>query len=670
MRPAARRRVALAACAALVVVVAAPGWALPGAYAATPSVTLVTNATYDVRPEQHRVVVTLKITATSHLRDTPTRRFYTDRAYLAVLPSVTNLRLTASVGKPSVSVSSRSATNTVLLLRFGSQLGAGKSIPLDLTFDLEDPGGAPDRALRISPSLVRFTAWAFGSDGVGGSSVRVQFPADYVATVGRGPLSGPTTQADGHVVYVSAELPTPGTFVADFVADRPGVLLNGQRSASVGGRTVVLLVRSWPDDPDWRTGVTDVLTRGLPALAVAIGVPWPMDPALEVRETIARAEGGTITVGGSGTGTFDPAVGRLDIPYTADPTAILHGAAHAWFNATLVADRWAAEGFAALYAATAGASIGVEVRSPSMTEAALANAGPLNAWVVGGPGDDYGYAASLQLALEVEALAGGDALQAVWIDATEGIGAYQPIEPPGGGSVASPERGAGPVDWRSLLDLLEEKSGRSFEPLWRAWVVRPADAALLDVRSDARSRYSEAATAAAPWMLPRSIRDAMRAWQFDVATEQIRDLMDVLKQRDRIARAAAAAGLQAPGALQLAFEGPDGIQSAAAEAFTEQAVIETFSTVVAAQPADPDLVTRIGLIGTDPEGEIIAARAAFAAGDLNATVRHADTAQTLWADATDVGRNRVISGATITFGVVVLLWLLVSRLRAGRRRLR
>ena len=81
-------------------------------------------------------------------------------------------------------------------------------------------------------------------------------------------------------------------------------------------------------------------------------------------------------------------------------------------------------------------------------------------------------------------------------------------------------------------------------------------------------------------------------------------------------------------------------------------------------------MTRIGLIGTDPEGEIIAARAAFAAGDLNATVRHADTAQTLWADATDVGRNRVISGATITFGVVVLLWLLVSRLRAGRRRLR
>ena len=48
----------------------------------------------------------------------------------------------------------------------GSQLGAGKSIALTLTFDIADPGGAPDRALRISPSLVLFSAWGIGATGV------------------------------------------------------------------------------------------------------------------------------------------------------------------------------------------------------------------------------------------------------------------------------------------------------------------------------------------------------------------------------------------------------------------------------------------------------------------------------------------------------------------------
>lgn len=638
-----------------------------GVSAASPPVTLVAAATYDVLPGEHRVAVTARITARSTLKDSATRRFYSDRAYLAVPVAATNLRLAAATGKPSVSVSTRTAGSAILLLRFGAQLGAGKSIDLTLTFDIVDPGGAPDRPLRISSSLVLFSAWGIGTDGVAGSTVRVRLPDGYAASVAGGPLIGPETEADGHLIYASGSLTTPGTFTADIAADQPGGLVDGRRSASVGSQTVSLNMRAWPDDPDWRARVSDILLRGLPALENAIGVEWLMGPTLEIRETIPRAQGAAGGV--EGAGSFDTVAGRLDVPYTADPTTILHGAAHAWFNATLVGDRWIAEGFAGFATDEAGATLGIPVRSPVMTSEALGHATPLNAWVVGGPDDDFGYAASMQLARDINVSAGSEVLRAVWTDAAARIGAYQPHDPLIEGAVALPEVGAGPVDWRSLLDLLEDHSGRPFDGLWRTWVVRPADATLLDARADARALYAATVKAAAPWVLPRSVRDAMRTWQFDSATSELHGLMSVIDQRESIARAAAAAGLQPPASLRGVFEGTAGVGAAAAEAVTEQAVIDAFDAIVAGEPIDPSAVTQIGMIGADPLADVVAARAAFRAGDLDATISHAQSARAVWADAADVGGRRVISAATMAFAMVVLLWLLVRRRQAPQRRI-
>ena len=51
------------------------------------------------------------------------------------------------------------------------------------------------------------------------------------------------------------------------------------------------------------------------------------------------------------------------------------------------------------------------------------------------------------------------------------------------------EAGAAPPDWRGLLDLLEDRTGKMYDDLWRAWVVRPEEAHLLDLRRTARDRY-------------------------------------------------------------------------------------------------------------------------------------------------------------------------------------
>ena len=90
-------------CSLVVALVAATGMlTLPGrapeVRAAAPDLTIVTDATYEVQPEQHRVQVTVDMVLTNHLRDTRTRRYYFDHAFIA-RPS-RRVRLQADVVGP------------------------------------------------------------------------------------------------------------------------------------------------------------------------------------------------------------------------------------------------------------------------------------------------------------------------------------------------------------------------------------------------------------------------------------------------------------------------------------------------------------------------------------------------------------------------------------------
>ena len=114
------------------VLVLAPGLLVPSlaspVRATSRPVTLVATTTYEVLPEEHRVAVTVEITARNMLRDTVTRQFYVDRAYLAVPPGTDNYHVTSATGKPKVTVSVRRASGTILLLTFGSrQASPGRS---------------------------------------------------------------------------------------------------------------------------------------------------------------------------------------------------------------------------------------------------------------------------------------------------------------------------------------------------------------------------------------------------------------------------------------------------------------------------------------------------------------------------------------------------------------
>ncbi len=637
--------------------------AAPSAAAAT-GLTMAGDARYVVDPEKQRVHVTVGLTATNHRTDTKTRRFFYDRAFLAVQPGTTGFKVTSSGAKPVVRVTKKATTYTLLRIDFGKQLAAGASRTFNLTFDIADPGGTPTRTTRIGQSLVTFGAWGFGSEGSPGGSVTVVFPSGFSVDVKAAGLGGPIDDAAGNAVFSTGRLANPLAFFAYFVADRPGSYSETALQIPIGDRTVPVTLRAWPDDPAWATRVGGLLTRALPALATDIGLPWTVDQPLIVEEAVSRTASGF-------SGRYDPPAGRIEIAYYATPFVVLHEAAHAWFDGGLLADRWASEGFASFYALRAAAAIGAkDVTGDELTPALEKVRIPLNAWsapVVEGTSvlDEAEYAAALKLTSLVAERAGPEGLSAVWQAIHERRAAYQPIGPQ-----AALETADAAPDWRGLLDLLEERTGAAYDDLWTAWVVRPTETSLLAERSAARALYAETTERAGTWRLPRIVRDALRVWQYGQATEFLVDAGRALDDRDGVLAAAAAAGLVAPDTMQTAFEGPRGFAAAAGEADAELAAIAAYADAAAAKPADPTALERIGLWNSDPAQTLKDAADSFAAGDLRATVEAAAFARTTWRTAADIGRNRVVAIVASLAAILLGVWLALRWLhdRGTRRR--
>jgi hypothetical protein len=233
---------------------------------------------------------------------------------------------------------------------------------------------------------------------------------------------------------------------------------------------------------------------------------------------------------------------------------------------------------------------------------------------------------------------------------------------------AGEEPAPGPPDWRGLLDLLEEASGKDFSDLWRTSVVRPDDLPALADRAATRSLYQRTLELAGDWRLPASIRSAMRTWQFEAARQQLAGADAVHAQVLALEAAAAAAKVDLPGRVQGAFEGEGGMAAAAAEANAELTIVNAIAAAEAARPSSAagieQAIARIGLLNATPEEDLASARAAFATGDIEEAYGAANAAEAAWAGAFEVGRGRVVSAALL----VAALLLLVGLIRQRRRR--
>jgi hypothetical protein len=452
-------------------------------------------------------------------------------------------------------------------------------------------------------------------------------------------------------------------FFAFFVADRPGAYKESTVKVAIDGTTIPITLRSWPDDPAWAKRVASLLKRGLPALSKDIGLPWPVEKPLVVTEAISRNTTGFA-------GRYSPAEGQIEIAYYATTFVVLHEAAHAWFDGSFLADRWASEGFASYYALRAAKAIGEkkvtgDVLTPALEKVRV----PLNAWSAPGQGnatiEDAEFAAALKLATLIGQRAGSAGLTGLWQAIDERRAAYQPV-----GSRASLETSTAAPDWRGLLDLLEERTNVAFDDLWTAWVVRPTELSLLANRTAARERYAGVVQRAGSWGLPRVVRDALRAWQYEQAGELLDRASTALDDRDAVLEATAGAGLTQPSTMQTDFEGPRGFAAASADADAELAAIAAYREAAATRPAEPDPLVRIGLWNSDPSAALGSASAAFATGDLQASVESAAYAKRIWTTAGEIGRNRLVAVGGSVAALLLAAWLVFRwfRDRSFRRR--
>ena len=644
--------------------------------AATPDLTIVSNASYQVRPGDRLVRVTVELNLRNNLRDSATRRFYFDTAFLAVLPGTSRFRVSGP-GDPTVRATRRNDDYTLLRINLGQRLFSQKRASYKLTFDLADQGGSSTRDVRVGDSLASFPVWAFASDDTPGSRVTVTFPKGYQVDVEVGDLPAPSVDDEGRTIFKTGRLDKPLDFFAYFVGDRPGAYDENAISTTVAAAPVGVTVRSWAEDDAWAERIGGLFERGLPVLSTRIGLPWPREEGLVVQESVSRSTGGYA-------GLFDPTRGHVEVAYYADDFVVLHEAAHAWFNGNLLAERWALEAFASYYALETAADLKVEAKGDELTDELRKAKIPLNAW---GPigreernVEDFAYAATLEVARRIADRAGEEGLKEVWQAASAKAGAYQPPaagpEASGGTSAggspaaAEPERVLGPPDWRALLDLLEEHTDATYDDIWREWIVRSSDVALLNERATARARYDTVVSEAAEWSLPRPIRDAMRAWQFDTAGGLLDEAAAVLEQRDAIDTAAAEAGLTPPDSLRTTFEGDDGFADARTEIETQLEVIDRYADAVASKPANPDVFTQLGLWDAAPEKDLAKAAKAYTAGDLETSAASADGARLLWIQADGVGRTRAVMIALVVLGILLLVivsFVAAVRIRRARR---
>lgn len=633
---------------------------VPPTRAAASDLSIVTAATYTVQPAKGRVRVIVTAVIANHRADTKVNRFYFDHAFLAVQPGAAAPTVTDGPSGSSVRVASRSADATVLRLDFGKLYG-GKSRTVKFAFNLQDPGSGARRLIRIGTSLITFPVWAYASDGATGSRVIVRFPKGYDVQVESGSFASRGTSSDGGMFLATGPLANPLSFFAYVSAQQPATYRDSSLSVPVAGARIDLTMRAWKDDKSWAPRVGALFEQALPVLRDAVGFPWPHATPVVVQEAVSRSTGGYA-------GLYDPEAGQIQVAYWASQAVIVHEAAHGWFNGHLLADRWAVEGFSSLYAQQALTTLKIKASAPKITAKLQAAAFPLNAWPAApapaSASESYGYAASYALAAAIAERAGPAAMANVWAAAKAGVGAYQP--PAVQGAAAARETVDGAPDWRGLLDLLEAQTGKEFTDLWRAWVVRPGEAALLVERAAARSAYAALVAEADGWVVPRSVRDALRNWRFETAQELIAGARAVLAQRTGLEAQAAASGCTLPGKVEALFES-GAFAAAVAEAGAEAAAMTAITTVGAGQQAAADPFTAVGLIGIDPAASLATARAALAAGDPAGAVAAANDASRARAEAFGEGRRRVLMGAALLAALAVLGASLGSRLRRSKR---
>ena len=615
---------------------------------------LKADATYTLDPAAGRVHVVVDVEVMDLKPNSAQYIYYYSGYWLAIQREARSIRASDSSG--ALSVTTRPRPNYIqATVNFRSNLYFRQRAKFKLRYDLV--GGAPrsESSIRIGKAFSTFGVWAWGDPGKG--TVAVHIPPGFDTTVDGDPLDD--LGGSGTLQARPAE---PHSFFAIVSAENPDAYTSDR--LSLGG-DVEIVIKAWPEDPRWDETVGETLRTAFPVLRDLIGLDWPVEHDLNVRERYTPALEGYA-------GVFFVDEQRIDVSEDLYPVVIVHEASHAWFNENLFSERWIQEGLAQEYAwrvqQAVGGDDGGEPTLPDPKDPGLVL---LDEWkhplvIRDQETDDlerYGYQASFWVVHNLVAAVGVEHMREAFASADARTTAY-----PGAGPPETVYR----AGWKGFLDLVENvdrPDSPEFDDMLRDLVLTPADAEQLSDRTAARNAYRALLAAGDGWLPPWWVRRPIGEWRFDDAQARMAEATAVLELRSQVETAAAALGLEPDDALKTAYEGAQtGFGDAMGLAHAELDALAAIADARAKVETEPDLITKVGLIGETPGVAYAAARDGFQRGDLATARSSAAAATALVAGAAAIGQTRL----TIAIGsaVVLLLFIVAFAILARRRRRR
>jgi hypothetical protein len=607
--------------------------------------TLETEATYDVRPADGRIVVAIDVTFTNTTPDPEGQFSVFGELQLAIHDEAIDLNARDEDGALEVRAAVNSRDVNVATVTLREDLRYEQTETLQVRYALADSN---DPRLRVRPSVVVFPAWGFGT----ASEVRVTIPAGYEIRVDGDPLT------DDSGTLVSGRIAEPSRWLALITAVQPSDYTNFDATIPLTGGTADLTVRSFADDEAWGERTLAFVSEALPLLEAEIGLPYPRIGQLVLVEAVTSDASGFGEEADGGT--------ELAVAFDQPPFTALHQVSHVWLSPELIEARWLREGLASVVAAAVARELDIDppydpvARAEEVADAAFA----LDSWSTdaGPEGEAYGYAASWAFLAELEELVGAGAVRTVLARVASGISPYEStdVEP----DPLPDPTGVPPVSLttRTFLDQLETVSQTSLTDAFSATVLTEADIALLPEREEARAAFEELVAAAGSWGAPDPVKGAMTAWQFDDAHAQMEGAAAWIAQRDEILDEMQTTGLSAPDRLQQAYRSYGGGPEAIAELEAEAALVDAYASTAGEVNGQRTFLARIGLIGgPDPAGELSVANGLFADGDLRGAIDAVSEAQRIVASAETGGIVRIASAALVALLVLGLAVLLVRR---------
>jgi hypothetical protein len=212
-----------------------------------------------------------------------TTRHYVDATSVWVENNAVNLKASADSGNARLSLVQRVQGFSEYKVSFVRTYG-GSTRKLRITYQL--PGGAPRSAsdTRIGPAFASFCA---GANGFDGGSTRIVIPAGFEVEneVHGGTLT--ESKSGSTSVWTTGNLADTDAFWACFSGENPA----GFTSSTVraGARSIDL--QAWPGDPVWLETVSSEATTAIVQLEQLIGRPLPGTGPLVVRESASGSLG-------------------------------------------------------------------------------------------------------------------------------------------------------------------------------------------------------------------------------------------------------------------------------------------------------------------------------------------------------------------------------------------